>query len=233
MRGSAGSTSVSFDEWLEVPILRPSTASLAREELRGHHGASTAESRRLNVSALSLGNWVTFANANQLETLHQASACLAATREVGVNFFESAESCSSGGSERRGRRLSPAGLGAPRLRRLVQGDLEHPRRSKQSPHPQPRVPAPGHRPLPLTPWSGPRRPGVMSPARPQHADRRDGVSHERDGRIRPGPLPGHLVVERRRDPRRPGHRRPPPPARAGGRPAPIHPPLDLAASSGS
>ncbi len=54
----------------------------------------------LQVSALSFGSWVTFANANQLETAQQAAECLQAAREAGVNFFDNAEAYGAGESER-------------------------------------------------------------------------------------------------------------------------------------
>ena len=46
----------------------------------------------LQVSVLSFGSWVTFGNANQLETADQAAACLSAAKEAGVTFFDNAES---------------------------------------------------------------------------------------------------------------------------------------------
>jgi voltage-dependent potassium channel beta subunit len=54
----------------------------------------------LKLSVLSFGSWVTFGNANQIETAHQAAECLAAAREAGVNFFDNAEAYSGGESER-------------------------------------------------------------------------------------------------------------------------------------
>ncbi len=54
----------------------------------------------LKVSVLSLGSWVTFANANQIETAQQAAECMAAAKEAGVNFFDNAESYGGGESER-------------------------------------------------------------------------------------------------------------------------------------
>ena len=54
----------------------------------------------LKVSVLSFGSWVTFGNANQLETANQAAACLSAAKEAGVNFFDNAEAYSAGESER-------------------------------------------------------------------------------------------------------------------------------------
>ncbi len=54
----------------------------------------------LRVSVLSFGSWVTFANANQLETAKQAAECLSAAKEAGVNFFDNAEAYSAGESER-------------------------------------------------------------------------------------------------------------------------------------
>ena len=54
----------------------------------------------LKVSVLSFGSWVTFGNANQLETAQQASECLSAAKDAGVNFFDNAEAYSGGESER-------------------------------------------------------------------------------------------------------------------------------------
>ncbi|MGH3732717.1 MAG: potassium channel beta subunit family protein [Acidimicrobiales bacterium] len=54
----------------------------------------------LKVSLLSFGSWVTFANANQLETAHQAAECLAAAHDAGVNFYDNAEAYGHGESER-------------------------------------------------------------------------------------------------------------------------------------
>ncbi|MFZ1063387.1 MAG: aldo/keto reductase [Acidimicrobiales bacterium] len=54
----------------------------------------------LKVSVLSFGSWVTFGNANQLETAQQAAECLSAAKEAGVNFFDNAEAYSAGESER-------------------------------------------------------------------------------------------------------------------------------------
>jgi voltage-dependent potassium channel beta subunit len=66
---------------------------------------ATMEYRRLGrsglkVSVLSFGSWVTFANANQLETAKQAAECLSAAKDAGVNFFDNAEGYSAGESER-------------------------------------------------------------------------------------------------------------------------------------
>ena len=54
----------------------------------------------LQVSVLSFGSWVTFANANQLETAQQAAECLAAAHDAGVNFYDNAEGYGAGESER-------------------------------------------------------------------------------------------------------------------------------------
>jgi len=54
----------------------------------------------LKVSVLSFGSWVTFANANQIETAHQAAECLAAAHDAGVNFYDNAEAYAAGESER-------------------------------------------------------------------------------------------------------------------------------------
>ncbi len=54
----------------------------------------------LRVSVLSFGSWVTFANADQIETAHQAAECLSAAKDAGVNFFDNAEGYAAGESER-------------------------------------------------------------------------------------------------------------------------------------
>ena len=54
----------------------------------------------LKVSLLSFGSWVTFANADQLETSRQAAECMQAAKEAGVNFFDNAEGYAAGESER-------------------------------------------------------------------------------------------------------------------------------------
>jgi voltage-dependent potassium channel beta subunit len=54
----------------------------------------------LKLSVLSFGSWVTFGNANQIETAHQAAECLSAAHDAGVNFYDNAEAYSAGESER-------------------------------------------------------------------------------------------------------------------------------------
>ena len=54
----------------------------------------------LQVSVLSFGSWVTFGNANQLESAAQAAECLSVAKDAGVNFFDNAESYAAGESER-------------------------------------------------------------------------------------------------------------------------------------
>ena len=54
----------------------------------------------LQVSVLSFGSWVTFANKDQIETARDAAACLSAAKEAGVNFFDNAEGYAAGESER-------------------------------------------------------------------------------------------------------------------------------------
>jgi voltage-dependent potassium channel beta subunit len=51
----------------------------------------------LQVSALSFGSWVTFANQVDVDL---AAECLTAARDAGVNFFDNAESYAKGESER-------------------------------------------------------------------------------------------------------------------------------------
>jgi len=54
----------------------------------------------LQVSVLSFGSWVTFANADQIETAAQAAECLSVAKDAGVNFFDNAEAYAAGESER-------------------------------------------------------------------------------------------------------------------------------------
>ncbi|HVB18683.1 MAG TPA: aldo/keto reductase, partial [Acidimicrobiales bacterium] len=54
----------------------------------------------LRLSVLSFGSWVTFGNANQIETAAQAAECLSAAKDAGVNFFDNAEAYAKGESER-------------------------------------------------------------------------------------------------------------------------------------
>jgi len=54
----------------------------------------------LQVSVLSFGSWVTFANTDQLETAAQAAECLTVAKDAGVNFFDNAEGYAGGESER-------------------------------------------------------------------------------------------------------------------------------------
>ena len=54
----------------------------------------------LQVSALSYGSWITFANSQQLSSVHQVAECLQAAKDAGVNFFDNAEGYAAGESER-------------------------------------------------------------------------------------------------------------------------------------
>src|ERR1700685_1432167 len=54
----------------------------------------------LKVSLLSFGSWVTFANANQIETAKQAAESLNATKEARVNFIDNDKTYAAGESER-------------------------------------------------------------------------------------------------------------------------------------
>jgi voltage-dependent potassium channel beta subunit len=54
----------------------------------------------LQVSVLSFGSWVTFANANQIENAAAAAECLSVAKEAGVNFFDNAEIYAGGESEK-------------------------------------------------------------------------------------------------------------------------------------
>ena len=54
----------------------------------------------LQVSVLSFGSWVTFANDNQIKNAEQAAECLSVAKEAGVNFFDNAEGYAQGQSEK-------------------------------------------------------------------------------------------------------------------------------------
>jgi voltage-dependent potassium channel beta subunit len=54
----------------------------------------------LQVSVLSFGSWVTFANDSKIANAHQAAECLNVAKEAGVNFFDNAEAYAGGESER-------------------------------------------------------------------------------------------------------------------------------------
>jgi len=54
----------------------------------------------LQLSVLSFGSWVTFANGDQIANAAQAAECLSVAKDAGVNFFDNAESYASGESER-------------------------------------------------------------------------------------------------------------------------------------
>ncbi|HUY43402.1 MAG TPA: aldo/keto reductase [Acidimicrobiales bacterium] len=54
----------------------------------------------LKLSVLSFGSWVTFGNADQIQTAAQAAECLSAAKDAGVNFFDNAEAYAGGESER-------------------------------------------------------------------------------------------------------------------------------------
>jgi len=86
---------VSFDEWPDVPrnpiLNSPPQYRIARRNMTDMQYRRLGRSG-LKVSLLSFGSWVTFANADQIETGKQAAECLHAAKEAGVNFFDNAES---------------------------------------------------------------------------------------------------------------------------------------------
>jgi voltage-dependent potassium channel beta subunit len=53
----------------------------------------------LQVSVLSFGSWVTFANDNQIKGAQQAAECMQVAKDAGVNFFDNAEVYAQGQSE--------------------------------------------------------------------------------------------------------------------------------------
>ena len=168
----------------------------------------------LQVSVLSFGSWVSF--GAQLDT-DAALGCLDVAYQGGMNFFDNAEAYAGGESERiMGEAI--AQLGWPRhsyvistklfwgihggvnmsntlnrkyLLQAIEGSLE--RLDLEFVDLLYCHRADPNTPLEETVWA-------MS----------DIVVE------RPGDLLGHVGVDRRRDPRRVGHRRAPPPAQAGG-----------------
>ena len=175
----------------------------------------------LQVSALSFGSWVTFGDQvdteprqgvphrrprRRRELLRQRRVLR--RRRVGVDH---------GRGDRR------AGLAPLVLRHQHQGVLGHPRRPQHAQHPQPQVPAAGHRGQPRAPPARLRRPAVLPPPRPGDPHRGDRPGDARHHRAGPGPLLGHLRVVGRRDPRRVGDRRAPPPPQAGDGAAAVQP----------
>jgi aryl-alcohol dehydrogenase-like predicted oxidoreductase len=162
----------------------------------------------LKVSELSFGSWVTY--GNQVDT-RAARELMAAAFDAGVNFFDNAEIYARGQSEEiMGEVLKE--LGWPRLKYVVStkfywGLARARALSERAQHAQPQVPAAGDRRLAQAAAARLRRPGVLPPSRPGHADRGDGLGDARHDRARQGAVLGHQRVERRRDPRRLGDRR--------------------------
>ena len=167
----------------------------------------------LKVSVLSFGSWVTFGPNS---TRAWPRTAWRRRREAGVNFFDNAESYSGGESERiMGKAL--ARLGWPRHSYVVSTKLFwgiHDEVNMQQ-HPQPQVPAAGHRRLAGALRPRLRRPAVLPPRRPRDAHRGDGVGHVGHRELGPGPVLGDVGVDGRRDPRRMGDRRAPQPPQAG------------------
>ena len=115
------------------------------------------------------------------------------------------------GSRHRGSRLA-----TPGLRAVDQGVLGCRRqRPQHEQHLESEVPASLHRGLSRSVAGRFRGPAVLSPRRPQHPPRGDGVGDERSGRSGQGVVLGYERVDRRRDSRRVGDRRASPSAQAG------------------
>ena len=174
------------------------------------HGKHIMEYRRLGpsglqVSELSLGSWVTY--HNQVDTA-AAREMLAAAMDAGVNFFDNAEVYAKGQSEIvMGEAFKALALAAPQLRRLDQVLLgPRPRRPGRQPqgHAQPQVPDAGDRRLAQAPAARLRRPGLLPPARPEHADRGDGLGDERHHRAAARRSTGARASGRRPRSARPG-----------------------------
>ena len=143
--------------------------------------------------------------------------CMQAAYDAGCNFFDNAEAYAGGESEAiMGRAIARARLDAAQLRAQHQVLLGPRRRSpNMAQHAQPQVPDAGHRRLAGAHAARLPRPRLLPPRRSEHADRGDGVGDERHRLVGQGAVLGHQRVDGRRDPRRLGDRRAPPPAQAG------------------
>ena len=185
----------------------------------------------LQVSVLSFGSWVSF--GAQLDT-DAALDCLDVAYQGGMNFFDNAEAY-AGRRVRadHGRGDRAARVAAPLVRHLHQALLGDPRRREHEQHAEPQVPPPGDRRLARAARPRVRRPPLLPPRRSEHADRGDGVGDVRHRRQRSGHVLGHVGVDRGRDPRRVGDRRPPSPAQAGRGAARVQHPAAAGGSSAS
>ena len=106
-----------------------------------------------------------------------------AAYEAGVNFFDNAEAYAGGESERiMGEAIAELGWPRHSLRDLDEGLLGPPRRRQHAEHAEPQVPHAGDRRLARAARPRLRRPPVLPPRRPEHADRGDGVGDVRHHR---------------------------------------------------
>ena len=130
----------------------------------------------LQVSELSLGSWVTY--HNQVDT-GAATEMLAAAMDAGVNFFDNAEVYAKRAERGRdGRGLQGAEVAAAELHRLDQvllGPLARRQHRQPEGHAEPQVPDAGDRRLAAAPRARLRRPRLLPPSRPAHADRGNGA----------------------------------------------------------
>jgi aryl-alcohol dehydrogenase-like predicted oxidoreductase len=125
----------------------------------------------LQVSELSLGSWITYANQVNADA---AVEMMAAAFDAGVNFFDNAEAYAGGRSEVvMGEALRR--LGWPRLnyvcRRSSSGGLRRRQYRQPQEHAEPQVPDAGHRRLAAALRPRAHRHRVLPPARPEHARR--------------------------------------------------------------
>ena len=142
----------------------------------------------LKVSVLSFGSWVTF--GTQVDTdpgqglPHRRPRRRRELLRQRRGLRRRRVRADHGPGHRRAR-VAPLVL-----RDLHQDLLGHPRRRQHAEHAQPQVPAAGHRRLARAAGPRLRRPPLLPPARPRHADRGDGVGHVRHRRRRARPSTG-------------------------------------------
>ena len=185
----------------------------------------------LQVSVFSLGSWVSF---GEQIGIAEATDCLPAAYDAGVNFFDNAESYAGGESERiMGAAI--AKLGWARHSYVISTKVFW------GLHDLPNMKNTLNRKYLMQAIDGSlERLGLdfvdllfCHRADSEHADRGDGVGDVRHRRERPRALLGHVGVDGRRDPRRVAHRRQAPPAQAGDGAAAVQPARPRAASSSS
>ena len=186
----------------------------------------------LQVSVLSFGSWVSLRPATRRR--YRGRVSRRGTRRRRELLRQRGVVRGRRVRAHHGRSDRQARLGAAQLRHLDEGVLGTARRPQHEEHAEPQVPDAGDRRFARTARPRLRRPLVLSPRRPEHADRGDGVGDVRHRRRqRQGALLGHLGVGAGRDPRRVGDRRTPSPAQAGDGAAAVQPAATACASSSS